>query len=123
MGDSINHPAIGFEDGRYPVRDCIICGAEIGYEVVESKPYFDANCNCILHRSPLEPRTNAEFAKFLGRPMTEDQEKMDSVLVHRPAADEAIHSICSRYLLLTEDKAGLLEILEGYIQQYNLRQS
>lgn len=37
-----------------PIRECSICGKEIGYRIIDGEVYFDSNCDCSEYKTELQ---------------------------------------------------------------------
>lgn len=37
-----------------PIRECSICGEEIGYRIIDGEVYFDSNCGCSIYKTELQ---------------------------------------------------------------------
>lgn len=37
-----------------PVRNCSICGKEVGYRIIDGEVYFDSNCDCNEYKTELQ---------------------------------------------------------------------
>lgn len=49
----------------FGLRDCSLCGSEIGYSTDNDELWFHPDCNCTTYRAPPEPRSFFDIARTI----------------------------------------------------------
>ena len=60
-----------------PIRECSICGSQIGYQFSKGAVFFDSNCNCVSFTSPLQKRSWQSFKQYYDHLSEEKQKEIN----------------------------------------------